>query len=498
MKLAAIDLGASGGRLLLGTLDGDSSPVLRLEEIHRFDHGPVYLPHQRGGTFHWDAPGLWVEILEGLRKLRQAHGRPDSIGVDTWGVDFALLDERGALLENPVSYRDPRTEGMVEKAWERVPREELFRRTGIQFMRFNSAFQLMAAAEQESHLLSLARTFLMMPDLFHYWLCGERAVEFTNASTTQMVGPESRDWDRDLLQQLAVRHDFLPGIVEAGTRLGPLRPAVAEEAGLPSDVPVICPATHDTASAVVATPGEGTDWAFLSAGTWCLFGAELPRPYLEPEVLEAGFGNEGGVNGTTRLLRNITGLWLVQECRRYWHSQGKDYSYGELAQAAADSPPFVAFVDPDASDFAQPTRMPEAIAEYCRRTGQPAPSTVGEYVRVSLEGIALTVRHRWRQLEGILGRRLGVLHIVGGGTQNRLLCRFVANAIGQPVLAGPTEATAMGNALVQAVGHGILNYAEARAVVRRSSEVTEYRPEAGGRWDDAYAGWLCRTQGGSP
>jgi rhamnulokinase len=237
----------------------------------------------------------------------------------------------------------------------------------------------------------------------------------------------------------------------------------------------------------VATPGEGADWAFLSAGTWCLFGAEVERPYLEPSVLEAGFSNEGGVRGTTRLLRNITGLWLVQECRRYWRSEGTDYSYADLAALAAQARPFVAVIDPDDAAFAQPTRMPQAIAEYCARTGQASPETPGEFVRVCLEGIALTVRHRWEQLQRILGRRLSVLHIVGGGTQNTLLCQFIADAIGRPVLAGPTEATAMGNALVQAVGLGAMDYHEARAVVRRSVELVEYRPTDTGAWEDAYA-----------
>jgi rhamnulokinase len=311
-------------------------------------------------------------------------------------------------------------------------------------------------------------------------------VEYTNASTTQMLDADARQWEPRMLDRVGVPRGILPPIVQPGTNLGNIRPALAEELGLSADVPVICPATHDTASAVVATPGDGSDWAFLSAGTWCLFGAEVDRPYLQPSVLEAGFSNEGGVRGTIRLLRNVTGLWLVQECRRHWRSEGQDYSYAELTRLASEARPFTTLIDPDDPSFAQPTRMPQAIADYCRRTGQAAPSTPGEFVRASLEGIALTVRRRCEQLEGILGRRFGAVNMVGGGTQNALLCQFVANALGRPVLGGPTEATAMGNALVQAVGHGALDYAGVRAVVRRSVELVEYAPRDRGAWEEAY------------
>lgn len=487
MKLLAIDLGASGGRALVATLTGSGSArTLEIEEVHRFPHAPTYVPTDCGRTLYWDAVLLWNEIQSGLRRAGQAHGRPDSIGVDTWGVDFGFLDRTGALMENPIAYRDARTDGMVDLACRRAGREEIFRRTGLQFMALNSAYQLLAVVEHGWPLLTHVDRLLFMPDLFHYWLCGSKTAEFTVASTSQMVSAETRQWDHELLARIGLSDRFLPEIVEPGTRLGTLRAAVAEETGLPADVPVICPATHDTASAVVATPGEGDDWAFLSAGTWCLFGAEVPRPFLDPSVLETGFGNEGGVRGTTRLLRNITGLWLVQECRRYWASQGQELTYAELARQAADARPFVALIDPDDPSFAQPTRMPHAIAEYCTRTGQPAPQSPGEFVRVALEGIALTVRLRWEQLQRILGRELRVLHVVGGGTQNTLLCQLIANALGRPVLAGPTEATAIGNALVQAVGLGAMGYDEARAVVRRSTPLVEYRPRDTAAWDDAY------------
>jgi rhamnulokinase len=491
MRLVAVDLGASGGRALACSLqEGPGGPRLTMEEAHRFAHEPIYLPRDGGRTLHWDALRLWQEVLAGLRRAAHAHGAPASIGVDTWGVDFGLLDRHGALLGNPLCYRDEITAGMVDAAWREVGREEIFRRTGIQFMPLNTLYQLMGLQRHGSPLLPLADTLLMMPDLFHYWLGGERAAEYTIASTSQMLHATTRDWDRDLLTRLGLPHLCLPRVVEPGTRLGTLRPLVAEETGLPASVAITCPASHDTASAVVATPGSGDDWAFLSAGTWCLFGAVSPRPVLDPAVLAAGFGNEGGVGGTVRLLRNITGLWLVQECRRHWAREGTDYAWSELARLAEAAPPFLALVDPDDPAFAQPTRMPHAIAEYCARTGQRAPSAPGEFVRVALEGIALAVRRRRDQLARLLGRELRVLHVVGGGTKNTLLCRFLADALACPVLAGPTEATALGNALVQAVGAGALDYRAARAVVRRSVELVEYPAGERGAWDDAFGRFL--------
>lgn len=491
MKLLAVDLGASGGRVLSVALTSGPTSRLDVSEVHRFLNTPVYLPHDRGRTLYWDAPYLWSEILVGLRKTGHEHGPPASVGVDTWGVDFGLLDRDGRLLQNPVAYRDARTEGMLERAFEQVGRPEIFRRTGIQFMALNSLYQLMGLAAHDPETLARADRLLLMPDLFHYWLCGSKRAEYTNASTTQFVGAVSRDWDVELLERLGLPHSFLPQIVQPGSRLGALRPAVADETGLPEDTAVICPATHDTASAVVATPGQGQDWAFLSAGTWCLFGAEVPEAHVDASVLDAGFSNEGGVRGTIRLLRNITGLWLVQECRRFWQSEGRDWSFADLARMAAEARAFTALIDPDDPAFAQPTRMPAAIADYCRRTGQHPPETPGETVRASLEGIALTVRLRWEQLQRVTGRELRVLHVVGGGSQNTLLCQLIADALDRPVVVGPTEATAMGNALVQAVGHGALDYAEAREVVRRSVELIEYRPCDRGAWDDAFGRFLA-------
>ncbi len=488
LKLVAVDLGASGGRVLTGILSGGKNGLgLELTEAHRFDNLPVYIPHDTGRTLHWDAPSLWREILTGVRSSVGRHGRPASIGVDTWGVDYALLDEHGRLVELPIAYRDARTTGVLPSAFARVPRAEIFARTGLQFMELNTLFQLFAATRDDPGSLRRAQCLLLMPDLFHYWLCGSRTIEATNASTTQFVSATEGGWDRDLLRRMAVPDHFLPEIVPAATDCGPLRPSVADETGCGDGVRIICPPTHDTASAVVATPGQGSDWAFLSTGTWCLFGAEVAQPYLDPSVLDAGFSNEGGVRGTTRLLRNITGLWLVQECRRYWRERGDEFTWAQLAALAEGAQPHVACIDPDDAAFAHPGPMPDRIVEYCRRSGQTVPNGAGEIVRTALEGIALTVRRRWDELQSILGRRLRVLHMVGGGTQNRLLCRLVAEAIRAPVIVGPTEATAMGNILGQAVGLELIDFAEARLVVRRSCELLQYDPAGGSGWDDAYA-----------
>ncbi len=493
MKIVAVDLGASGGRVLTADLSGSDGDLrVTMEETHRFPHQPVYIPHDSGRTLYWDVVRLWTEVVSGLREVGARHGRPESIGVDTWGDDFGLIDATGRLLGTPVCYRDSRTDGMIEAACERVGREEIFRRTGMQFMSPNSLYHLMGMVAHGSPLLAQADRFLMMPDLFHFWLCGSKSGEYTNASITQMLHAVERNWDRPLLDQLGVPHGFLPELLQPGAHLGTLRAGVADETGLPADVPIILPPTHDTAAAVVATPGEGFDWAFLSAGTWCLFGAEVNGPQLDPSVLSHGFGNEGGVRGTIRLLRNITGLWLVQECRRTWAAAGENYSYADLARLAAEARPFVCAIDPDDSDFASPSRMPETIAAYCARTGQETPGTIGEMVRACLEGIALTVRLRWEQLEAILGRRLSVLNIVGGGTQNELLCQFIANAIARPVVCGPVEATAMGNALVQAIGLGRLDYDSAREVVKRSTELTVLHPGDAGLWEDRYGAYVSR------
>jgi rhamnulokinase len=483
-KLLAFDLGAESGRGVLGLFDGGR---LRLEVVHRFPNGPV----RTLDTLHWDVLFLHGEMLAGLRKCAAEWGGIDCLGIDTWGVDFALLGADGTLLGNPRHYRDPHTETILDDAFRRVPRAEIFRQTGIQIMRINSLFQLLALLRDRSPLLEAARTILFIPDLFNYFLTGIKVNEFTNATTSQLYNPTTGGWARDLIRSFGLPERVFGTLVSPGTVLGPLRPAVATDTGL-APVPVILPATHDTGSAVAAVPAdEGRSWAYISSGTWSLMGAELDAPLLSDQAQQYNFTNEGGVGGTIRFLKNIMGLWLVQECRRAWARSGRDYGYDELARLAAAAPPFASLVNPDDPSFLLPANMPAALADFCRRTGQPAPEEPGPVVRCALEGLAL--RYRWvlGRLEEMLGRRLDVIHVVGGGCQNTLLCQLAADACNRPVLAGPVEATAVGNVLVQAIGLGLLNsLAEAREVVRGSFEVRTYTPQNPESWHEPYQRFL--------
>jgi rhamnulokinase len=472
-KFLAFDLGAESGRGILGLLDDR----LRLEVVHRFPNGAV----RTLDTLHWDVLRLYGEMLTGLRGAAQ-HGPLDGVGVDTWGVDFALLGRGGTLLGNPRHYRDPHTEGVPERAFQRVPRAEVFHQTGIQFMRFNTLYQLLALQEARSPLLDVAETLLFIPDLFHYFFTGLKVNEYTDASTSQMLDPRTRGWAWDLVRAFGLPAQVLGTIVQPGTVLGPLRTSVAAETGA-NAAPVIAPASHDTAAAIAAVPATGTSWAYISSGTWSLMGVELPAPLIDERALEANFTNEGGVGGTIRFLKNVMGLWLVQECRRAWERAGQAYGYEDLMRQAEAAPPFVSVVDPDDSSFLLPPSMPAALADFCRRTGQPVPDGVGATVRCALEGLAL--RYRWvlGKLEELTGRRLEVIHVVGGGSQNALLNQLTADACDRPVLAGPVEATAAGNVLVQAIGAGALgSLADAREVVRRSFEVRTFTPQRPDAW----------------
>ena len=485
----AIDLGASSGRHVAGRFDGRR---LQLEEIHRFDNGPVVV----GESLHWDLLYLWSEVLRGLRAARQKFGSEiASVGVDTWGVDFGLLGRGDVLLGNPYHYRDPRTNGVMERAFELVGRENIFRHTGLQFMQFNTLYQLLAMKWGRSPLLEIAETFLMMPDLFHWLMTGVKTNEFTNATTTQFFNPITHDWARELLAEFELPTHILLPISEPGSRIGRLRPQVARELGLP-DTEVILPGTHDTASAVMAVPaaskpGEQPDWCYISLGTWALMGVEVPQPVVTDEVLAFNFTNEGGVGGTIRLLKNITGLWLVQECRRIWNLAGRNWGWEELNRLSAAAKPLVSFIDPDSPEFLAPQDMPEAIRQYCQRTGQPVPSDEGAILRCALESIAMKFRFVFERCEKLVGRRIEVIHIVGGGTQNRQLCQAAADACGRPVLAGPIEATAIGNLMMQAVAWGdVGSIAEAREVIRNSFPVDRYEPQNQAAWEEAYARFL--------
>ncbi len=410
-----------------------------------------------------------------------------ALGVDTWGVDFALLGRGGALLGNPRHYRDPHTEGVMEAAFARVPRQEIFRQTGLQFMRFNTLFQLLALQRERSPLLDVAETLLFMPDLFHYFLTGIKVNELTDASTSQMLDPVRKQWAYGLVEALGLPTRILGSLVQPGTVLGPLRTAVAADTGL-NPAPVVAPATHDTASAVAAVPAVGSSWAYISSGTWSLMGVEWPAPLLTDTAQAYNFTNEGGVGGTMRLLKNIMGLWLVQECRRAWERAGTTYTYDALMRLAEGATPFVSLVNPDDESFhaagqhAARPRASTAGAPASRPPTMPAPSSA-----VALESLALCYRRMLERLEELTGRRLETIHVVGGGSQNTLLCQLTADACNRPVLAGPVEATAIGNVLVQALGLGLLgSLADGREVVRRSFEVREFTPRLPEAWQEPY------------
>jgi rhamnulokinase len=488
----ALDLGAESGRGLLGRFDGQR---VMLEEVHRFPNGPVRMMD----TLYWDLPRLFEEAKLAIRQATVRGGVPNGIGVDTWGVDFGLIGRGETLLSNPVHYRDARTDGMLEAAFERIPRTRMYELTGLQFLPFNTVYQLLALARSRSPLLEVAETLLMMPDLFGWLLTGRRAGERTNASTTQLLDAQSGAWSREICQGLELPRAILPDLLEPGSELGMLRSSVAQDIGLAGSPMVFAPATHDTASAVAAvpaapfaastprsSPGALPDWCYLSSGTWSLLGVEVARPVISAETMRYNFTNEGGIAGTTRLLKNIMGLWLIQECRRTWTRAGRERSYEELTARAEAAPPFVSLVDPDDTTFLAPGDMPSRLAAFCTRTGQVSPEDEGAMVRCCLESLALKYRWTIDRLESILGTSIKTIHVVGGGAKNTLLCQFAANACDRPVHAGPVEATAIGNILMQALSCGQLgSIADLRAVVARSFPVTVYEPRLREAWSAA-------------
>jgi rhamnulokinase len=475
----AVDLGAESGRVMLGSLSANS---LALEELHRFPNTPVRLPT----GLYWDAFRLFHEIEQGLAVAgRERKLSVDGIGVDTWGVDFGLLASDGALVDNPRHYRDARNNGMLERTFAVAPREEIFAHTGIQFMQFNSLYQLHAIKLAAPQVLEVAERLLFMPDLLNYWLSGAQVSELSIASTSQFYNPREKRWATELFAKLGLPEKILADIVPPGTLLGTLLPHVAEATGL-KFAPVYATCGHDTASAVAAVPAAGDDWVYISSGTWSLMGVELDAPVVNEGSLALNFTNEIGVNGSIRFLKNIAGLWLLQECRRAWALAGQEYSYAELAEMASQAAPFSAVIDPDA--FLEPGGMPEKIAAFCASHGQAAPRGPAEMSRTILESLALRYRQVLESLESLLGRPLKVIHIVGGGSRNQVLNRFVADATGRTVVAGPTEATALGNLLVQALGSGeFSSLGEARQLIARSFPLTTVEPQTVPGWDEAYA-----------
>ncbi len=493
-RYLAFDLGAESGRGLVGLFDGER---LRLEEVNRFSNGSVRLLD----TLHWDVLRLFSELKRGLAQAVAIHGKDlSSLGIDTWGVDFGLLGRGDVLLGNPRHYRDHANDGIMEVAFQTVPRGELFARTGIQFMQFNTLFQLLALKRMQSPLLENATSLLMMPDLLNFFFTGVKATEYSIASTTQMIDPYQRQWDTELLSRFGLPSHFLTPIVDTGATIGTLRVDIAEEAGC-EGLKVIAPAEHDTGSAIVAVPATTEDYAYISCGTWSLMGIETKEPRISAATAAANVTNEGGACGTVRLLKNIMGLWLVQECRRSWARRGKEYSYAELTAQAGEASAFSAIIEPDATPFLSPTDMVSEVARFCIETGQNAPETVGETVRVCLESLALKYRWVLERMEEFRGKRIEVIHIVGGGTQNHLLCQLAADATRRTVIAGPIEATAIGNVLMQAFGCGDIGSLEqARELVRRSFELITYTPQGdAGRWEAQYIKYLSlREQLGNP
>ncbi len=474
----AVDLGAESGRVMLATCTQEN---LAIEELHRFPNGPM----EQDGSLRWDFPRLMSEIKTGLKKAF-ALGKPiTSIGVDTWGVDFGLLDASGTLLENPYHYRDSRNNGMIEAASDLLPRDQIYANTGIQFMVFNSVFQLLATKQQRPELLDKAAHLVFMPNLIMYELCGEIQAEYTIASTSQMVDMNTGQWSAAVLDALGLPKQILPPIVHPGTIAGCLKEDLARELGGQS-VPIVSVGTHDTASAVAAVPvTHDQSWAYLSSGTWSLMGIESPTSVINDTTYQMDYTNEGGVGQTIRLLKNIMGLWLVQECKRHWASEGEDLDYSQITKMASEAKPFTAVLNTDYADFMAPKQMPQKINQFLKATGQAEITDKGQMVRVILESLAHKYTEVIKSLEILSGKPIDVLHIVGGGIQNDLLNQLTANATGKRVVTGPIEATVMGNILVQALAQGqISSLAEGRALVAKSFAVKEYMPESSQAWLD--------------
>jgi sugar (pentulose or hexulose) kinase len=471
----AVDLGAGSGRVVAGVFTGDR---LELVELTRFTNEPIKI----GDGWHWNLGKLLQNIKAGITLATKRYGDSVvSLGVDTWGVDYGLLDDKGKLSSVPFQYRDTRTNGMQEKAFARMPAAEIYRRTGIQFMFFNTLFQLLAEKELDPH-----GQLLFMPDLVHYYLTGTAANEKTIASTSQLFDPRRQEWDYDLIRAMNLPPVIFGKLIDPGTILGDLLPEIAKEVGA-KKLMVIAPAGHDTASAVVGVPAEESEPVFLSSGTWSIIGRELDAPIISVDSFNATFSNEGGAFGTTCFLKNVAGMWLLQECKRIWDSEGRSISFGELVAHAESSPPFQSLIDPDAADFQTPLSMPEAIIAFCRRTGQNPPETPGGFARVILESLALKYRMVKESLAGVTGKPVEKVYIVGGGSQNKLLNQFAADAMGCPIVAGPVEATSIGNILMQLYALGRLrSLAECRALVRRSFETNVFVPEETTRWDAAF------------
>ena len=481
-RVLAFDFGASSGRAIIGCFDGDK---ITLEEVHRFSNDPVSV----GGTVYWDVLRLFYEIKQGIIKAKIAGGF-DSIGIDTWGVDFGLIDSEGKLMENPVHYRDARTVGLVDEAFNTMPKEKLYGITGIQFMELNTLFQLISLKKYRPWMLERADKMLFMPDLFGYMLTGKMCAEYSIASTSQLIDLDNRTWSKEILDAFGIKESIFAPLVQPGTVLGELSKEICEECGV-DPVPVISVCGHDTQSAITSVPCEDGDFAFLSSGTWSLFGTELDKPIVNETSMNINITNEGGFDGSTGFLKNIIGLWLIQESRRQWKREGKEYSYADLEKLALAAEPFKCFIDPDAPEFVPHGNIPERVREFCRKTGQYVPETVGEIMRCIYESLAMKYRLTFEKLRECTERDYPVIHVIGGGTKDGLLCQMTANSCDRTVKAGPIEATVMGNVAVQLMSDGsVKNIGQARKIVADSSELKTFEPKDTNKWAGAYEDFL--------
>lgn len=481
-RVLAFDFGASSGRAIIGCFDGDK---ITLEEVHRFSNDPVSV----GGTVYWDVLRLFYEIKQGIVKAKIAGGF-DSIGIDTWGVDFGLIDSEGKLMENPVHYRDTRTAGLVEESFKTMPKEKLYGITGIQFMELNTLFQLISLKKYRPWMLERADKMLFMPDLFAYMLTGKMCAEYSIASTSQLIDLETKSWSEKILDAFGIKKSLFAPLVKPGTVLGELSKEICEECGV-DPVPVISVCGHDTQSAITSVPCKDGNFAFLSSGTWSLFGTELDKPIVNETSMNINITNEGGFDDSTGFLKNIIGLWLIQESRRQWKREGEEYSYADLEKLALAAEPFKCFIDPDAPEFVPHGNIPERVREFCRRTGQYVPQTVGEVMRCIYESLAMKYRLTFEKLRECTKRDYPVIHVIGGGTKDGLLCQMTANSCDRTVKAGPIEATVMGNVAVQLMSDGSVdNIGQARKIIADSSELKIFEPKETGDWANAYEDFL--------
>jgi rhamnulokinase len=477
----AVDLGASNGRVFKGSWNGKK---FQLREMHRFANSSINV----GGHLHWDVLRLWSEIKNGMSCYsRESRRAPAGIGVDAWGVDFALLDSAGRLLGNPYTYRDRRTDGIPAAVFAQIPEHEIFEETGVQSWQINTLFQIFSMVQNKDPQLKFAGTMLMIPDLFNFWLSGEKAVEYTVGSTSQMLCSERTEWAYKLLRRLRIQPDFLPSLTEPGTVLGPIRREIAKEINFPTAPPIWAVAAHDTASTVAAIPGMDLDAAFISSGTLSIMGVEIAEPITNAQARHLGFSNERGFTGSVLLLCNINALWLLQECRRHWSLQGHFYTWTGLVKLAGRAKPFRSLIPPDSPDFTAPHDMLAAIRKFCRQTRQPLPDSAGTFVRCCLESLSLRYRQALESLTALTGRRLSKLRVVGGGSRNRMLCQFTANATNRTVVTGPVEASVLGNVLVQAIATGhIKNLTQGREIISTCIDQSVFEPYKIDEWDEAF------------